>query len=244
MDIGIILSIVSLIFPLVAAVINAKGPKKYKSIYINFLFFSIGLSLGIITIFFSYKIGSNINSEQVSIYISEYRDNLSTKITKTNIDIYEAVLPISYSCTITNLGDKPVTFVDYDILLEQLGQDQSYAMPGGFFEGDTKITKPFTLGPSESKSLSIIIVIPLDTKTFKIISDSYDINKHIKIYDLMERLAENNLDIYGRSIEFAKPYRFLNDALEKKPSYYVILKTARQNRYLQGFGKYIMYPIE
>ena len=47
MNTTLAISFVSIIFPLIAAIIFAKGPRKYKSYYIGFLFISIGLTVGL-----------------------------------------------------------------------------------------------------------------------------------------------------------------------------------------------------
>lgn len=247
MDNNIILAIISLFSPIIAAIINAKGPRKYKNIYINFLFLTIGLSLGVLMILYSNKIIDSNNSKQISVYITPCEYTVTSKITKvteSKLKGYEYIFPILYSCTITNLNSTPVTLINYDILFEKLGKEQLFELPCGFFEGETKLTKPFTLQPFESKTLNIIIALPIDETIYKTISNHFDSKNYINIHDTIEYLANNNMNIYGQKIELSMPYRLLNTTLENEPSYYIFLETANRVKLFQGFGKYTVYPIE
>ena len=63
LDRSLIISVISGVLPLSAAIVNAKGPKKYKNIYINILFLTIGLTLGLFIMYLINQTADPVKTE-------------------------------------------------------------------------------------------------------------------------------------------------------------------------------------
>jgi hypothetical protein len=203
----------------------------------------LGLSIGTIIIFNTIGI-DKANDESANIIVSQMRESFSTKVVKVDDGAFESVIPVAYTCAITNTSQKPITFISCEIggLIDK--NRNAFVIDMGSFQSNKEIDVPFTVGPDECKDFTIIVGEPVGLKVVDILKQKFDINDYFDFYSAMKYLADNNIDIYGREIEYKNTFRYSMLFIDNSKSHIVFLRTGKGNSFSNCFGNYLVYPIE
>ncbi len=246
MEPGYIIGIISFLLPTIAAIIIAKGPKKYKSAYINFLYFSLGFVLGIVLFFGLMSLQINNNQETLTVDINIIKYDYHTTVFEIPEDKVPYNITIGYSCIITNVGKNPTTIVSLQLLASEDIITDRFLSIVDIYLGNSNLDLPLTIQPNDSVKLKFITLQPIDTDIINKLTENFDITKPFSLLSASDYLAKNlGMDIYGNKLYFKNSYKYLVPYMETDTVPYLFaITTAKDNEIIKPFGHYMVYPIE
>lgn len=163
----------------------------------------VSLATAVLSLLISYNSYGHSQAEQISLSVFPRSDNNSAYMVEVPSEPGTAYLFVFWDCLFTNIGDRPVTIVHYDIR-EQLenGSFDQASLPVSFVdESDKEIKLPLSLDPAESKLIRVEVPLRLAPAAFRELDELQSSGADFSLTDVVFMLFLAEMDIYGNKLK-------------------------------------------
>ncbi|PAU93777.1 hypothetical protein CK503_08875 [Aliifodinibius salipaludis] len=152
-------------------------------------------------------------------YYESQMDQLKVKLESTGMSDVPVVLEHHESlpslnpledyivCQFTNIGNRPISITDFFLTELKNGEEYGFGLMnlGLYNDNFEEISLPINLDVGESTKRYLRITLDIDSTSYAILRENFEVGKTYSKSKVVEYLAkENGIDIYGNEVKYSK----------------------------------------
>lgn len=214
---------------------------------------NLGIAVGafviaVLSLVLSYHAFQKRTREYVHLTTGFYKENYQFQVQEGMEPFYSIRVPLRWRCLIVNNGLLPVTFMN--VHADQYNRGFSEDFRGElvrFLEEEdmVEVEFPFTLNNGKSKSVIVVMEVPIASDVYDLVSSEFPIGVEALIMKFRLVLARHGVDLYGNEVKLTEyedetyVYSYPSATMDRKEILFTLtFETSRGNKFSVGFSEF------